>query len=230
MPEIELVEPGSVVNDIFAQYNIGWFYDRNKEPTLPNTIKLQEAATNILGLEFQELKPKLKYKVGNNKYGKYVTIATNSTAGCKFWTREGWQEVINYLHNKGFVVVNISKEDNPFENCQKIDDIDIENTMSVIYHSHFMIGLSSGLSWLAWAIGKPVVMISNFTTRAHEFKSIRVVNENVCHGCWNDPAYKFDKGDFDWCPKLKDTPRQFECQRSILSEDVIKVLPIPLLE
>jgi len=229
IPEIELVEPGMVVNDIYAQYNIGWHYDENKEPVLPNTIKLQEAATNILGLEFQELKPKLKYKVGNNKYGKYVTIATNSTAGCKFWTREGWQKVITYLHNKGYKVVNVSKEDNPFEHCQKIDDIDIENTMSVIYHSQFTIGLSSGLSWLAYVIGKPVVMISNFTTRAHEFKSIRVVNENVCHGCWNNPEHKFDRGDFDWCPRHKNTPRQFECQRSITAEDVIKVLPLPLL-
>lgn len=230
IPEIELVEPGMVVNDIFAQYNIGWHYDENKEPVLPNTIKLQEAATNILGLEFEELRPNLKFRKRKNKYGQYVTIATNSTAGCKFWTREGWQEVITYLHNKGYKVVNVSKEDNPFEHCQKIDDIDIENTMSVIYHSQFMIGLSSGLSWLAYAIGKPVVMISNFTTRAHEFNCIRVVNENVCHGCWNDPSLKFDKGDFDWCPKNKNTPRQFECQRSITAEDVIKVLPLPLLQ
>jgi autotransporter strand-loop-strand O-heptosyltransferase len=230
IPEIELVEPGMVVNNIYAQYNIGWHYDENKEPVLPNTIKLQEAATNILGLEFEELRPNLKFRKRKNKYGQYVTIATNSTAGCKFWTRDGWQEVITYLHNKGYKVVNVSKEDNPFEHCQKIDDIDIENTMSVIYHSQFFIGLSSGISWLAWAIGKPVVMISNFTTRAHEFNCIRVVNENVCHGCWNDPALKFDKGDFDWCPFNKNTPRQFECQRSITAEDVIKVLPLPLLQ
>lgn len=229
-PELEFVSPGTEVNGIAGQYNLGWFYDENKEPVLPNTIKLQEAATNILGLEFEEIKPKLRFRKRKNKYGQYVVIATNSTAGCKFWTREGWQEVITYLHNKGFKVINISKEDNPFEHCQKIDDIDIENTMSVIYHSHFMIGLSSGLSWLAWAIGKPVVMISNFTKDDHEFDCIRVANENVCHGCWNDPALKFDKGDFDWCPRHKNTPRQFECQRSITAEDVIKVLPLPLLQ
>jgi autotransporter strand-loop-strand O-heptosyltransferase len=27
-------------------------------------------------------------------------------------------------------------------------------------HADFFIGLSSGLSWLAWAVGTPVVMIS----------------------------------------------------------------------
>jgi hypothetical protein len=60
IPDIELVEPGTVVPNIYAQYNIGWFYDSKKEPVLPNTIKLQEAATKILGLGFQEIMPKLK--------------------------------------------------------------------------------------------------------------------------------------------------------------------------
>jgi autotransporter strand-loop-strand O-heptosyltransferase len=224
MPEVELVEPGTRVENIFAQYNIGWFYDSNREPVTPNTIKLQEAATNILGLEFKELKPKLKYENGNNKYGKYVTIATNSTSGCKFWTREGWQEVINFLHDNGYRVINVSKENNPFDNCEKIDDISIENTMSVIHHSKFFIGLSSGISWLAWALGKEVVMISNFTTRAHEFNCIRVVNENVCHGCWNEPGIKFDAANWEWCPKHENTPRQFECHRSISHIDVLEKL------
>lgn len=226
IPEIEMVEPGTVVHNIYAQYNIGWFYDSNKEPVLPNTIPLQKAATNILGLEFNELKPKLKYNVGENKYGKYVTIATNSTAGCKFWTREGWQEVINFLHNKGYKVINISKEDNPFENCEKIDDTSIENTMSVIHHSHFFIGLSSGLSWLSWALNKKVIMISNFTQEDHEFNCTRIVNKLLCHGCWNEKEFKFDAGDWDWCPRYKNTPRQFECHRGISADDVIKLLPV----
>jgi autotransporter strand-loop-strand O-heptosyltransferase len=226
IPEIELVEPGSVVPNIYAQYNIGWFYDANKEPVLPNTIKLQEAATKILDLEFQEIMPKLKYDASNNKYGKYVTIATNSTAGCKFWTREGWQELINYLVNKGYKIVNVSKENNPFDNCEKIDNTSIENTMAVIHHSEFFIGLSSGLSWLAWALGKQVVMISNFTEDDHEFECIRVTNKSVCHGCWNNPNFKFDRGDYDWCPINKNTPRHFECHRSISADDVIKKLPV----
>ena len=223
MPEVELVEPGTRVNNIFAQYNIGWYYDSNREPALPNTVKLQQAATNILGLDFQEIKPKIKYEIGNNKYGKYVTIATNSTSGCKFWTREGWQEVINFLHENGYRVINVSKEDNPFDNCEKIDDISIENTMSVIHHSAFFIGLSSGISWLAWALGKEVVMISNFTQEDHEFDCIRVTKKDVCHGCWNEPGVKFDAGDWEWC-KHKNTPRQFECHRSISHIDVLKKL------
>jgi autotransporter strand-loop-strand O-heptosyltransferase len=210
-------------------YKIGWFYDKDKEPELPNTIKLQEAATKILGLDFQEIKPVMKYDAGENKYGKYVTIATNSTAGCKFWTREGWQEVINYLSHKGYRVINVSKEDNPFDNCEKIDDVSMENTISVIHHSKFFIGLSSGLSWLAWALEKPVVMISNFTAEDHEFDCIRVTNKSVCHGCWNKKEFTFDKGDWNWCPVHKGTERQFECHTSISTQHVLFQLKIHTL-
>ena len=220
IPEIELVEPGTVVPNIYAQYNIGWFYDSNKEPVLPNTIKLQEAATKILGLEFKEIMPKLKYDAGDNLYGKYVTIATNSTSGCKFWTKEGWQGVINFLHEKGYKVINVSLEPNPFDNCEQIINTDIQKTMAIIHHSQFSVCLGSGVAWLANALGKEVVMINNFAEEDHEFKCIRITNKNVCNGCWNNPNFKFDKS-WEWCPIWKNTPRHFECQRSISAEDVI---------
>jgi autotransporter strand-loop-strand O-heptosyltransferase len=223
-PELEFVYPGSTVPNIHGQYNIGWFYNENKEPQLPNTIPLQQSATNILGLPFKEIKPKISYKIGERPYKqKYVTIATNSTSGCKFWTKEAWQELINHLHSLGYKIINVSKEDNPFKNVSKIKDTSIENTMNVIHHSEFFIGLSSGLSWLAWAIGKHVVMISNFTEANHEFTSncTRITNLSVCNGCWNNPNFKFDKGDWDWCPVHKGTSRQFECHTSITSEMVI---------
>ena len=95
--------------------------------------------------------------------------------------------------------------------------------MSVIHHSSFFIGLSSGISWLAWALGKEVVMISNFTDEDHEFECIRIVKKDVCHGCWNEPGVVFDAGDWEWC-KHKNTPRQFECHRSISVDDVLKKL------
>jgi autotransporter strand-loop-strand O-heptosyltransferase len=225
-PELKFVEPGTVVSNLYAQYNIGWFENKNKEPEPPKTIPLQKTATNILGLEFKEIRPRIKSNFGNKFNGRYVTIATNSTAGCKFWTREGWQEVINYLHSQGYTIINTSKEDNPFDNCEKILDTSIEYTIDCIRQSAFFIGLSSGLSWLAWALQVPVVMISNFSEEGHEFSCHRVTNTNVCHGCWNDLKYTFDKGDWDWCPEHKGTDRQFECHKSITAEDVIKALPI----
>ena len=230
-PELEFVHPGSTVNGIHGMYVIGWFYDPNKEPEMPNTIPLQQAATNILGLEYTEIKPRIDYKVGESPLynkdfhykEKYITIATNSTSGCKFWTKEGWQGLINHLHELGYKVINVSKEKNPFDNAEQISDTSMENTMNVIHHSEFFIGLSSGLSWLAWGMGKHVVMISNFTEPDHEFTTncTRIAKLDVCNGCWNSPIYKFDKGDWNWCPVHKGTKRQFECHTTITSKMVI---------
>jgi autotransporter strand-loop-strand O-heptosyltransferase len=224
-PEIEFVEPGTMIG-CYAMYTLGWHWNEDKEPTLCNTIPLQQSASNILGLDYVELKPRLKYDKGDNKYGKYVTIATNSTAGLKFWTKPSWAKVINHLHEIGYKVINTSKERNPFENCYQLEDTSIENTMSVIHHSDFFIGLSSGISWLSFGLGKKVVMISAFTEADHEFDCIRPRNNNVCTNCWNDPKIKFDAGDFNFCPHHKGTERMFECQTSITPEMVIQQLPL----
>jgi autotransporter strand-loop-strand O-heptosyltransferase len=224
-PEIEFVVPGVTTHNLYAMYSIGWFYDKNKEPILPNTIPLQQTITNILGLDFEEIKPTIHNTINSRPYKqKYITIATNSTAGCKFWTREGWQTLINYLHNLGYKIINVSKEDNPFENASKIKNTSIHHTMNVISYSEFFIGLSSGLSWLAWGLGRKVVMISNFTKEDHEFifNCTRIVNHSVCNGCWNNPDFTFDKGDWNWCPINKGTEKQFECHKSITPEMVIK--------
>lgn len=222
-PELEFVEPGTIVNNIKGMYSVGWFYDSTKEPVLPNTIPLQKAATNILGLDYVEIKPRIAYTPRDVFDSKIVTIATNSTAGCKFWTREAWQEVIHYLHGKNYRVINVSKEDNPFENCEPLEDKSLQSAMDAISYSEFFVGLSSGLSWLAWAMNKPVVMIANFTEEGHEFECIRPVKKNVCSGCWNSPKYKFDKS-WDWCPVHAGTDRQYECQSSITSGDVIELI------
>jgi autotransporter strand-loop-strand O-heptosyltransferase len=217
-PELELVEPGTAV-DCYALYRIGWKWDENKEPVLCNTIPLQQAATNILGLEYIPIKPKLKFEPYHRWGKKNVVIATNSTMELKFWTREGWQKVINYLCQNGYDVFNVSKEDNPFDNCTKIHDTSIEYTMQVIKNADFFIGLSSGLSWLAWALDKKVIMIANFTEFDHEFDCYRITKPDVCHGCWNDPNIKLDPY-WLWCPRNKD----FECQRTIPASMVIDAI------
>ena len=95
----------------------------------------------------------------------------------------------------------------------------------LLKHADFFIGLSSGLSWLAWAVGTPVVMISGFTHPTNEFFTpYRIINYHTCNSCWNDPLEKFDRHDFLSCPRHKDTPRQFECTRLITAEQVKAVL------
>ena len=226
-PEIEFVGRGVVVPNIKALYRFGWFYDRNKEPEEPNTIPLQKAATNILGLDYTEIRPKLSFTPGPRPIEeKYVTIGMSTTAGCKEWSHpNGWQTLINYLNNMGYKVAVIQKES--FSGIENVLDWTgnkpLQERMCQIYHSEFYIGLGSGLSWLAWAVNKHVVMISNFSKDGHEFtdNTTRITNSLVCNGCWNNPNFKFDKGDWYWCPEHKGTDRQFECHKSITPEMVI---------
>jgi autotransporter strand-loop-strand O-heptosyltransferase len=224
-PEIEFIDPGVVVHNLYAMYVLGWFWNKDKEPEEPNTIPLQKAASNILGLEFKEIKPEIDFVPGQNPYKeKYVVIAPHSTSGLKYWNNlTGWQEVINYLNGSGYKVVNISKDSVEYYGVENLLDTSIEYTMNVIHHSEFMIGLSSGLSWLSWALGKHVVMISNFTTSDHEFQSncSRIIDRSVCSGCWNKSEFRFDKGDWNWCPVHKGTDRQFECHKKITGQMVI---------
>ena len=217
-PEIEFVEPGNVVPNLYALYRIGYFDNLDKNPCKPTLIPLQKSATAILGLDFVEMAPSIAYKPEVPKIGKYVTIATNSTSGCKFWTKEGWQALINWLVSEGYEVYNVSKELNPFDNCTQITTPSLESKMDWIAGSSFFIGLSSGLAWLAWSMGKKVVMISNFTEDWNEFSCIRITNKDVCHGCWQDTP--FDPADWNWC-KHKGTNRQFECHTSITANMVI---------
>jgi autotransporter strand-loop-strand O-heptosyltransferase len=224
-PEIEFVERGAVVPNLKALYRLGWFYDKDKEPVLPSTIPLQKSTTNILGLDYKEIHSKIYFEPKKRPYPeKYICIAPSSTAGCKLWNNPtGWLELTKYLSNKGYKVINISKDGEQIEGVENINDDSMENTKNVIFHSEFVIGLSSGLSWLSWALDKHVVMISNFTDADHEFtiNCTRITNPLVCNGCWNNPKFKFDKGDWYWCPEHKGTERQFECHKSITADMVI---------
>lgn len=227
-PDLEFVPPGSVVHNIKALYRLGWFYDKEKEPVLPSTIPLQKAASNILGLEFKEIRPRLSFTPGERPLDqKYVTIGMSTTAGCKEWSYPGgWQKLINHLKSLGYQVAVIQKES--FSGVDGVldwtGDRSLLERMNQIHHSEFYIGLGSGLSWLAWAVGKHVVMISNFSEDGHEFtdNTTRITNTSVCNGCWNNPMFRFDKGDWYWCPEHKGTERQFECHKSISPEMVIE--------
>jgi autotransporter strand-loop-strand O-heptosyltransferase len=224
---IEFVEPSTIVPNLFAKYDLGWFYDFNREPVLPSTIPLQATATNILGLEYYEIKPKLNFTPRMNVANTdklYVCIAPDSTAGCKEWSLENWQGVVDFIINKGYDVVNVSIDSKyNLKNVFIPSNLTLDMTMQIIHYSEFFIGLSSGLSWLSFSLNKKVIMIANFTEANHEFSTdcIRLVNKSVCHGCWNNKNFKFDKSLWEWCPIYNGYEKQFECQKSITSQMVI---------
>ena len=215
----------------YASYKIGCFdpNDNSISPADYRTQNLQQIATNILGLDYEEVKTKIHIKDKDRKLQeKYVCISTASTSGCKHWQHiDGWQKVVDHLNNNGYKVVVIQKETLNYMDLQGLKNVihpqtqSIHEAVSWIYNCEFFVGLSSGNSWLAWALDKKILLISGFTKSFNEFFTpYRVINESVCNGCWNDVKYKFNAGDWNWCPKYKNTKKQFECTTEISFEMV----------
>jgi autotransporter strand-loop-strand O-heptosyltransferase len=224
-PELKFVGRGVVVENIAGMFELGWFYDKNKEPQHPVTIPLQQAATNILRLEYKEVIPKLDFTPKERPIEqKYVCISIHSTAQLKYW--DYWQELVDWLVSEGYKVVEVSKEVSELNNLTEVLDKSLPSVMNYLHHAEFYIGLSSGISWLSFAMRKKVFMIANFSTKDHEFQTdcIRITDESVCHGCWNNPMFKFDKSSWGWCPLNEDTPQAFECHKSISAERVISII------
>lgn len=244
-PDLEFVTPGSTIPNLYAMYEVGWFYkeetdklDGFKQPLDPKSCTLQQTATNILGLDYKEIIPKMDYEIKKRPIKeKYVCISPHASAGAKYWQHPtGWQDIIDYLNNKGYQVVQISKEkhnDNwenrklplgkPFKNIiDKTGKVPMDDIINIIHHSELYIGVSSGLAWLSWALKKQVVMVSGFSSDWTEFTTNieRIINKDVCNSCFNN--FKLDASDWDWCPVHKDTPRQFECTKKILPKTVIE--------
>lgn len=236
-PEVHFVMPGEIVQNIYAQYSIGLWYDQNgpdysKHPINPFTRPLQGIATDILGLEHVEVKPLLDFKVGTPYVsGKYVCIAPHSTAQAKYWNYPGgWQQIINRFNELGYKVVYSSHEkldsSITFDRIGSLtgvidrSNLSLSEAMNDIANCELFIGISSGLSWLAWALNTKTVLISGFTNPDLEFKAAaRLYNPTGCNDCWS--RHIFDKGDWNWCPDHKNTDRMFECTKSISPEQVM---------
>jgi len=235
-PEIEFVDPGSQVNNLYAMYSIGWFYNedhtinKNRIPIDFKQYPLGQTSTEILGLKYSEIKPKITIPNKSKQIdGKYVVIAPHASAHAKYWNYSGgWQAVIDYLNDHGYKVVMITSEklgdkwhDSKLGGTlkyviDKTGNYPIEDRMVDLKYADLYIGLGSGLSWLSWSIGTPTILISGFSQPFSEFLDCeRIFNydTNVCTGCFN--THRLDAGDWEWCPKHKDTPRQFECTKTI---------------
>ena len=230
-PNIKFVNPGEAVNNLYAMYNIGWYYskdivDYSKNPQDFKNQSLQQTATDILGLDFEHVKAKLNLPTIEKT--KKVGIGLHSTAQAKYWNNPtGWQDVTDYLIKNGYEVTILSKEENGYMGNQhpigakKLPTGSIDDLIKEMLSCDFFIGIGSGLSWLAWTLNLPIILISGFSTPISEFNGdnvYRIFNESVCNGCFN--RYRLDAGDWNWCPDKKGTEKQFECTKSISFEDV----------
>ena len=230
-PELDFVSPGSIISNAYATYRIGLFFDQgkidySKHRKDPTKISLLEMATDILGLKYEEVRPRLRPSSVKKK--KRVGIGMHSTAQTKYWNNTtGWQELTDFLISKGYEVVMLSKEEDGYmcnfypRGVVKLPESSFDDLIDNLNSCEFFVGISSGLSWLAWAVNIPVVLISGFTGAYMEPTDnvVRIIEKSVCNDCWG--RHKFDPGDWNWCPDHKGTPRQFECSKSITGKMVI---------
>jgi autotransporter strand-loop-strand O-heptosyltransferase len=240
-PEIRFVTPEEVVPErYYATYNIGLFFNDEGNAQQPcdfRHVGLHRTAGHILGVDPAEARPDIVIEDDSRPIAEpYVCIAVQSSTQCKYWNHPtGWREIVAFLKEQGYRVICIDQKAThgsglvwnhiPHGAEDQTGDQPLAERARWLRHADFFVGLSSGLAWLAWACRTPVVMVSGFTHENNEFATpYRVINYHACNGCWNDVRHRFDHQDFFWCPRHKDTPRQFECTRLITPEQVKRTM------
>ncbi len=240
-PDIAFVTHDKVeAEKFYATYRLGLFFtdqDNVWQPCDFRQVGLHRTAGHILGVDPSEDRPKMALAEGGRPFDEpYVCIATQSTSQAKYWNNpSGWREIVAFLKEAGYRVLCIDKQPSyghglvwnhiPYGAEDFTGELPLTERARLLAHAEFMIGLSSGLSWLAWSVGTPVVLISGFTHPDNEFATpFRVINYHACNSCWNDPRHQFDHKDFLWCPRHAGTPRQFECTRLITVQQVRRAI------
>jgi autotransporter strand-loop-strand O-heptosyltransferase len=244
-PEITFVAENEVHGaHFYATYTVvlffqkGLIYDyKDRVPCDFRFVGLHCAAAYILGVDPFEMQPLIALADDSRPIPEhYVCIAAQSTMLAKYWNNPtGWNEIVDFLKAAGYRVIGIDLKRShgqgnvwthlPNGAEDQTGDRPLAERARWLKHADFFIGLSSGLSWLAWAVGTPVVLISGFTHPRNEFATpYRVINFHTCNSCWNDPLAAFDRHDFFSCPRHKGTSRHFECTRLITAEHVKAVI------
>jgi autotransporter strand-loop-strand O-heptosyltransferase len=240
-PDISFVTHEEVRPEKFyATYCLGPFKDAECvwQPCDFRLVGLHRTAGYILGVALEEVPPRLALADESRPIPEpYVCIATQASSQAKYWNNPyGWHRVVAHLKERGFRIICVDQKRVHGQGQvwnhipQGAEDIAVGENLAGcarwLRHAECFVGLSSGLSWLAWAADTPVVMISGFTHPTTEFATpYRVINYHTCNSCFNDVRETLpDHSDFLCCPRHKNTPRQFECTRLITPEQVITAL------
>ena len=216
------------VPNLYATYSIGLFYiddniNYNKHPSDFYNLPLQKICSDILGLEYTEIKPKIL----ENK--KQVCLGIYGSGQLKYWNNpHGWQTVIDWLNDKGYAVKVLSSEGQKYN--YYLNNVifhpagNIEYVIKELKESVAFIGVCSGLSWLSWAADTKTIIIDGYSSKLTFPKNCIHISPpaDKCQGCYH--KYKFNKDDWYFCPEHKGTDRQFECTKSITANMVIDKL------
>ena len=227
------VDCSPLPNNSYATYFPAPGFNPCLTPEEARIVPMEKIGQQIFGLQHAQ---KVIYHPTKSRQitEPYVCIGIQTSATVKSWLNpEGWLQVVDYLKQIGYRVLCIDK--NPVEsnhgftvemphNAEDFTgDFPLSERINLLAYADFFIGLSSGLSWLAWAVNRPVILISGITPAWFEFDTpYRVINRLVCFGCHNDTFLKW--GNFISCPHHKGTDRAFECSKKISARQVINTI------
>ncbi|QBQ99018.1 autotransporter strand-loop-strand O-heptosyltransferase [Paraburkholderia pallida] len=239
----EMPEASGTLDDdgkpIYATYRVGCFSpyaDRDHQPTDPRVSSLQDFASWLLGVPAVERRTNIVVADRSRIVAQpYVCIAAQASTQCKYWNNpDGWHRLVAHLKARGYRVLCIDRDreyglpgalNTMPEGAEDFTGArPLQERASLLAHADFFVGLGSGLSWLAWAVGVPVVLISGFSHPKAEFHTPwRVINFHGCNSCYNDTSVEFDS-DFGWCPRHAGDALRYQCTTVITAGQVIGVV------
>ena len=212
--------------DTYAIFFLGGaISNRQWIPLNGKMIPLQAFSQYVMGLD--SMPGRVAWQPRHKRLIKepYVCIAVQASVTAKAWLwPNGWDEIVIYLKMMGYRVLCIDKDKERTDNgyCVRIPEgaedftgnRPLTERADMLAYADFFIGLGSGLSWIAWIAGCPVIMIAGFSAVWYEFpEAYRVFNPMVCHGCFNDLQVDYLNGP---CQRYAhDEEHYLECQRMI---------------
>ena len=223
----------------YASYMLGLWWGKGAEDYQPfdhRLVGLAQTAGHILGVDPAPVPPRLDLRAPRRIAEPYVCVAAQSSTMSKNWQHPGgWRDLVYTLKRCGYRVLCIDREreEREGEYVMRMPEgaedwtgnKPLQERIDVLKDADFFVGMASGLAWLAWGCGIPVVMIGGFSHPLTEFPgAYRVVNPHFCNSCWNDTRFDFDHHDWMWCPRHQGTPRQHECMKQITPEQVMRTI------
>ncbi|WP_063750843.1 autotransporter strand-loop-strand O-heptosyltransferase [Paraburkholderia nodosa] len=241
-PTIEFISEraeAALRGPVYATYRVGCYKpysDRDHQPTDPRVSNLQDFASYMLGVPALERRPNIVVEAPTRTISeRYVCIAAQASAQCKYWNHPaGWPTLVAHLKARGYRVLCIDRDreygsrETPNRMPEGAEDFTgahpLQERAALLAHAEFFVGLGSGLSWLAWAVGTPVVLVSGFSHPKTEFLTPwRIINFHACNSCYNDTMFEFSE-DFGWCPRHADDGLRFQCTKVITPAQVIRIV------
>lgn len=233
-PDIPLVD--ELPADCYASYYLGtWIGGPYGSPVDGRTYPLWKIAGAISGLYANPPITPRPLACPRLFPEPYVCIGVEASTPRKGWHYPGgWDTVVRTLQNAGLRVIcidrhSLSRADGyetrlPAGAEDMTGEISLLERAKVLTHAACFIGLSTGLSWIAHAVGCPVVLICGFAEDYHEFPTpYRVFNQLACHGCLHDRHVNFLAANIV-CPYYQGTQRELECSRTIHPDMVLDAI------